>query len=347
MATIQNSAFGTLPTGEVVEQFTLTNAAGTVAKISSYGATLTELHVPDKAGRPTNVVLGFDNLAQYLAGHPYLGCTVGRVANRIAYGRFALEGMDYQLARNENGVHFLHGGSRGFDKALWAAEPFAGPTEAGVRFVRRSPDGEEGLPGNLDVTVTCTLNESNEWKIEYHAVTDKPTPVNLTNHSYFNLAGVGSGTILDHELMIAADRYTPADETLIPTGQIARVAGTPLDFTKPMRIGARIDQVPGGYDHNFVLNSGGGRLALAARLRDPASGRTMDILTTEPGIQFYSGNFLDGSVAGLGGTYHKHCGMCLETQHFPDSVNKPDWPGIILRPGQRYSHTIVHKLTTA
>lgn len=345
MTTIQKSSFGALPSGESVDLFTLTNAKGTVAKLTTYGAMLTELHVADKAGKLANVVLGFDNLQQYLAGHPYLGPTIGRVANRIAGGRFTLDGKTYQLAKNENGVHHLHGGTKGFDKVLWKAEPFSNGTEAGVIFTYRSPDGEEGMPGSLNVTVIYTLTDANELKIEYSATTDKPTPVNLTNHSYFNLSGAGSGTILDHELMITADRYTPADETLIPTGQIARVAGTPLDFTKSTVIGARIAQVPGGYDHNYVLNSGGGHLALAARLHDPRTGRTMDILTTEPGIQFYSGNFLDGSAKGLGGAYHKHYGLCLETQHFPDSVNKPDWPSIILKSGQQYSHVTVHKFT--
>ncbi len=306
---------------------------------------LTELHVPDASGRAANVVLGFDNLARYLAGHPYLGPAIGRVANRIANGRFSLGGKAYDLARNENGVHLLHGGNKGFDKVLWKAEPAQGKAEADVRFTYRSPDGEEGFPGTLDVTVVYTLTDANELKIEYSATTDKPTPINLTNHSYFNLAGAGSGDILGHELTIAADQYTPADETLIPTGQIAPVRGTPLDFTKPAAIGARIAQVPGGYDHNFVLNSGGGTLALAARLRDPVSGRTMEVLTTEPGIQFYSGNFLDGSVTGLGGPYRKHYGLCLETQHFPDSVNKPQWPTIILQPGQTYRHLTVHRFS--
>ena len=343
MTTIHTSEFGLLATGERVELYTLTNGNGMVARITSYGAMLTQLHVPDKAGKAANVVLGFDNLPQYLAGHPYLGPTIGRMGNRIANGKFVLDGKTYQLARNEGGVHHLHGGTKGFDKALWKGEPTAGKTEASVKFTYRSPDGEEGFPGNLDVTVIYTLTDADELKIEYAATTDKPTPVNLTNHSYFNLAGAGSGTILDHELMIAADKYTPADETLIPTGKIDSVRGTPLDFTRPAVIGARIAQVPGGYDHNFVLNSGGGKLALAAQLRYPKSGRTMEILTTEPGIQFYSGNFLDGSAKGLGGAYQKHYGLCLETQHFPDSVNKPHWPTMILKPGQRYRHVTVHK----
>jgi aldose 1-epimerase len=343
MTTIQTNEFGRLPSGEPVDLYTLTNGSGMVAKITSYGAMLTQLYVPDKTGRAADVVLGFDNLPSYLAGHPYLGPTIGRVGNRIASGRFTLEGKSYELARNENGVHFLHGGNKGFDKALWKAALAKGNDQAGVRFTYRSPDGEEGFPGNLDVTVLYALNDANELTIEYVATTDQPTPVNLTNHSYFNLAGAGSGDILGHELMLVAGRYTPADETLIPTGQIAEVRGTLLDFTKPTAIGARIDQVPGGYDHNFVLDSGGGELALAARLRDPQSGRTMEILTTEPGIQFYSGNFLDGSAKGIGGTYKKHYGLCLETQHFPDSVNKPHWPTTILRPGQTYRHVTVHR----
>jgi aldose 1-epimerase len=343
MTTIKTSRFGQIPTGEAVDLYTLTTSRGMIATITTYGAMLTQLHVPDKAGRVANVVLGFDNLPQYLAGHPYLGPTIGRVGNRIARGKFTLDGKAYQLACNENGVHHLHGGAKGFDKAIWKGEPLAGKTEARVKFTCRSPDGEEGFPGDLDVTVIYTLTDAGELKIEYTATTDAPTPVNLTNHSYFNLAGAGSGTILDHELMIVADKYTPADETLIPTGRIDEVRGTPLDFTRPAVIGARIAQVPGGYDHNFVLNSGGGQLALAARLRDPKSGRTMEVLTTEPGIQLYSGNFLDGSAKGLGGTYQKHYGVCLETQHFPDSVNKPQWPTTILKPGQTYRHETVHK----
>lgn len=345
MTTIHASQFGRLPTGEPVDLYVLTNAAGMVAKVTSYGAMLTELHVPDKSGRLANVVLGFDNLPQYLAGHPYLGPTVGRVGNRIANGIFTLADKTYTLARNEGGVHFLHGGNKGFDKVLWKTEPVAGKSETSVKFTHRSPDGDENLPGNLDVVVAYTLTDANELKIEYAATTDKPSPVNLTNHSYFNLAGAGTGDILDHELTIAADQYTPADETLIPTGQIVEVRDTPFDFTQPARIGESIDQVPGGYDLNYVLNSTSGQLALAARLRDPKSGRTMEILTTEPGIQFYTGNFLDGSITGSGGTYKKHYGLCLETQHFPDSVNKPQWPSIILRPGQTYSHVTVHRFT--
>ncbi len=343
MATINAGPFGRLPTGEPVEEYVLTSAGGVVARITTYGAMLTQLHVPDKKGKCANVVLGCDNLGQYLAGHPYLGSTVGRVANRIANGTFSLDGVTYPLARNDNDVHHLHGGKKGFDKVLWKAAPAAGRREAAVKFTYRSPDGEEGYPGNLDVTVIYTLTDANELKIEYAATTDKPTPVNLTNHSYFNLAGAGCGDILDHELMIAAEKYTPADRTLIPTGEITAVRGTPLDFTSPTIIGARIAQVPGGYDLNYVLNSGGGKLALAARVRDPKSGRTMEVLTTETGIQLYTGNFLDGSLHGLGGTYRKHYGFCLETQHFPDSVSKPQWPTMILRPGQRYSHVTVHK----
>ena len=345
MTTIRASEFGRLPSGEAVDLYTLTNGSGMLAQITNYGAMLTQLHVPDKTGQIADVVLGFDNLPAYLAGHPYLGPTIGRVGNRIASGRFTLDGKSYELARNENGVHHLHGGKKGFDKAFWKAEPLAGTGQASVKFTYRSVDGEEGFPGNLDVTVVYTLTDANELKIEYAATTDQPTPVNLTNHSYFNLAGAGSGDILSHDLMIAADRYTPADQTLIPTGQIAEVRGTPLDFTRPMAIGARFAQVPGGYDHNFVLNGGGGKLALAARLRDPKTGRTMEVLTTEPGIQFYSGNFLDGSAKGIGGAYRKHYGLCLETQHFPDSVNKPDWPTIILRPGETYGHVTVHRFT--
>jgi aldose 1-epimerase len=344
MTTIQTSQFGRLPAGEPVDLYSLSNSSGMVAKITNYGAMLTQLHVPGKTGQSVGVVLGFDNLPQYLAGHPYLGPTIGRVGNRIAAGRFTLDGRSYELARNENGVHHLHGGKKGFDKALWKGEPVAGKDQASVRFTYRSPDGEEGFPGNLDVTVIYTLTDAKELKIEYAATTDQPTPVNLTNHSYFNLAGAGSGDILSHELMLAADRYTPADETLIPTGQIAEVRGTPLDFTKPTTIGSRIAQVPGGYDHNWALRGPAGVLSPAARVFEPVSGRVMEILTTEPGIQFYSGNFLDGHNVGKAGkVYRKRYGLCLETQHYPDSPNRPAFPSTVLDPGQTYRHTTEYR----
>jgi aldose 1-epimerase len=340
---IERESWGTTPEGEPVERYTLTNSRGMSASLIPYGAILTALRVPDRHGAPADVVLGFDTLDGYLGDHPYFGSAVGRVANRIARGRFTLNGREYHLAVN-NGPNHLHGGIVGFNHRLWTAE-LVGDS---VRLSYVSPDGEEGYPGTLSSTVTYSLTEENELRLDYHATTDADTPVNLTNHSYFNLAG--SGAILDHELTLMADRYTPVDDTLIPTGEIAPVRGTPLDFTTPHAIGARIARVPGpapgGYDHNFVLNGGGGALALAARVREPGSGRGMEVLTTQPGVQFYSGNFLDGSLAGKGGTrYQKHEGFCLETQHFPDSVNHPEFPSTILRPGETYAHTTIYRFS--
>lgn len=342
-AKIEESSFGLLPDGTGVKLFTLTNASGLVAKISDYGTIITQLHVPDRAGKSADVVLGFDNLEQYLKGHPYFGCTVGRVANRIAKGRFSLDGKTYTLAIN-NGPNHLHGGLKGFDKAVWKAEPQTG---AAVKFTYISADGEEGYPGKVDLTVRMELTDRNELRIDYSAVTDKPTPINLTNHSYFNLAG--DGDVLRHELLIAADRYTPKDENSIPTGEIAPVRGTPMDFTQPHPIGERFDQLkeqPVGYDHNFVLNSGGKDLALAAKVYEPKSGRVLEVSTTEPGVQLYTSNYLDGTLTGKRGVvYRQHSAFCLETQHFPDSVNHPQFPSVILRPGQTYHQTTVHRFT--
>jgi aldose 1-epimerase len=339
------SAFGKTKEGTAVDLYTLTNRHGMVAKITTYGATLTELQVPDKSGRLTNVVLGYDRLEPYLAGVPYFGSTIGRVGNRIAKGRFTLNGKTYTLATN-NGPNHLHGGNKGFDKVVWQAQPAPGANA--ITFTYRSPDGEEGYPGTLLASVTYTLTDDNEIRLEYTATTDKPTPVNLTNHSYFNLAGDGAGDILGHELMLAADRFTPVDDTLIPTGELKPVKGTVFDFTTPTVIGARIQQVPGpapvGYDHNYVLRNSGGSLALAARVVEPKSGRWMEVLTTEPGIQFYSGNFLDGTLKNRAGVpYNKHAAFCLETQHFPDSVNQPAFPSTILEPGKRYATTTVYR----
>jgi aldose 1-epimerase len=339
---VARAAFGRLPDGQAVESFTLTNARGIEMRAISYGAIIVSLRVPDRDGRLDDVVLGHDDLAGYLAKSAYLGALIGRYGNRIAGGRFTLDGKTYSLVTN-NGPNHLHGGTRGFDKVLWKAEPFERPGEAGIVFTRRSPDGEEGYPGRLDVRVTYTLNDRNELSFEYVATTDKPTIVNLTQHSYFNLAGDGKRDILGHELTIEADRYTPVDKTLIPTGVLAPVAGTPFDFRKPTAIGARIgadhEQIRhgGGYDHNYVLNGKGGALALAARVYEPTTGRTMDVATTEPGLQFYSGNFLDGSIKGKAGrAYARRYGFCLETQHFPDSPNKPAFPSTVVRPGQEY-----------
>jgi aldose 1-epimerase len=347
-AGVVKKPFGKTADGTAVDLYVLTNVNGVVAKVMSYGVTVTELHVPDAAGKLEDVVLGFDDLEGYLKGHPFFGCIAGRVANRIAKGRFTLDGKEYKLAVN-NGPNSLHGGNKGFDKVAWKAESVRPADGAAVRFTYLSPDGEEGYPGNLTATVTYTLTDQNELKIDYTATTDKATPLNLTNHSYFNLAGAKSGDVLGQELMLAADNYTPADKTLIPIGEIRPVKGTPLDFTKPTPIGARIGELKatGGYDHNFVLNSGGKKLALGARARDPKSGRVMEMWTTEPGVQLYTANGLDGRLKGKGGVaYPKHAGFCLEAQHFPDSVNHPEFPSVILRPGQTYTQTTIYKLLT-
>ncbi len=342
---VEVSSFGNLPDSTPVQLFTLINSAGLIAKVMNYGTIITELHVPDRAGNNGDVVLGFDNLARYLKGHPCFGCSVGRVANRIAKGRFTLDGKTHTLAIN-NGPNHLHGGLKGFDKVLWTAEPQAG---AAVRVTETSVDGEEGYPGKLDVTVQMTLTDKNELTIEYTAVGEKPTPVNLTNHSYFNLAG--QGDVLNHELVIAADHFTPKDDNSIPTGEIKPVRGTPMDFTQPHAVGSRFNDLkekPLGYDHNFVLNGGGKSLAVAARVFEPKSGRVLELFTTEPGVQLYTANYLDGSLTGKRGqVYRQHSGLCLETQHFPDSVNHPEFPSIILRPGHTYRQTTVHKFSTA
>jgi aldose 1-epimerase len=347
-AGVRKMAYGKTNDGTPVDLYVLTSAKGMKAKVITYGAILTELDVPDRDGKFADVVLGFDDLEGYLGKHPYFGATVGRVANRIAKGQFTLKGKAYHLAVN-NGPNALHGGKKGFDKVVWKAEPLKEPDGAAVKFTYRSPDGEEGYPGNLTVSVTYTLAGDNELKIDYRATTDQATPVNLSNHSYFNLAGPASGDILGHELMLNADKYTPVDDTLIPTGEIKPVKGTPLDFTKSTKIGARIDQMkgdPGGYDHNFVLNKNGKGPTLAARVYEPKTGRVMEMFTTEPGVQFYTGNFLDGSNKGKGGVvYKKQQGFCLVAQHFPDSVHHANFPSVILEPGKTYSQTTVYKFS--
>lgn len=347
---VRKVEFGKMPDGVPVELYELTNPAGMKAKVITYGAILTELHIADRGGKLEDVVLGFDDLKGYLAGHPFFGATVGRVTNRIAKGKFTLDGKEYQLFVN-NGPNSLHGGKKGFDKVVWKAEVLANAEDPTVRLSYLSADGEEGYPGELSCAVTYTLQRGNALRIDYQAVTSKPTPVNLTNHSYFNLGGPKSMTILDHELMLAANRYTPADDTLIPTGKIEPVKGTPLDFTKPAKIGARIEQLKdypgGGYDHNYVLDSGGKTMALAAVVHEPKSGRVLEAWTTEPGMQLYTGNFLDGKLKGKGGVaYRKHHGFCLEAQHFPDAVNQPSFPSVILRPGKTYTQTTTYKFTT-
>ena len=341
---IGTKPFGKTPDGQEVDLYTMTNTNGITAKITNYGAILVSLEVPDKNGKLADITLGFDTLEGYIKGHPYFGATVGRYANRIGGAKFKLNDVEYQLAAN-NGPNHLHGGIKGFDKVIWKAEDVtAESNQAFVKLSYLSKDGEEGYPGNLTCTVTYTLTKDDELKISYEAETDKTTILNLTNHTYWNLAGQGNGDVLGHELMLSADKYTPVDEGLIPTGEIKSVKGSPMDFTKPMIIGSRIIQVEGGYDHNYVLNSGGGTLALCARVYEPTSGRIMEIHTVEPGVQFYTGNFLDGSINGKAGkVYNKHYGFCLETQHFPDSPNKPDFPSVVLKPGDKYTTVTVHK----
>jgi aldose 1-epimerase len=315
----------------------------------TYGAILTSLTVPDRSGKAVDVVLGFSKLQDYLAGHPFFGANAGRVANRIANGRFTLDGKEYRLATN-NGPNTLHGGLKGFDKVVWSAKPVVIQGVPAVRFTYHSKDGEEGFPGNLTATVTYSLNDNNELRVAYTATSDKATPVNLAHHSYFNLDGAAAGDVLGHQVTIFADKYTPVDDTLIPTGKIDSVRGTPLDFTTPHTIGERIGELKGdplGYDHNFVLRSSGSdEPVLAAKVVGTKSGRVLEVLTTEPGIQFYTGNFLDGKLIGReGSAYKKHGGFCLEAQHFPDSVNHPEFPPVILRPGKTYRQTTIYRFS--
>jgi aldose 1-epimerase len=349
------TTFGKLSDGREARLFTLQNSTGLRAEISDYGGTIVRLFVPDRHGEPGDVVLGFDRVEEYAARSPYFGCIVGRVANRITGGRFTLDGRTYELARNNqpNGIAcHLHGGSKGFDKVLWQAEPDRSPEGESLRLSYHSPDGEEGYPGALDVTVTYTVTDGNALVVAYQATTDKPTPINLTNHAYFNLLGHDSGSILAHAVTLAASHYTPVNEGLIPIGRLDPVEGTPFDFRAPRTIGDGIDQadeqlrLAGGYDHNFVLDKPGGELGLAARLFEPKSGRMLEVLTTEPGVQFYSGNFLNGTLQGKGGCVYPHRGgLCLETQHFPDSPNQASFPSILLRPGETFRSTTVHRFS--
>ncbi|MEN8230926.1 MAG: aldose epimerase family protein [Bacteroidota bacterium] len=337
---VEKSFFGNTLEGDSVMLYTLKNEKDYVVKITNYGGIITEIHTPDKHGKLGNIVLGFDNLDQYLEGHPYLGSLIGRFGNRIANAQFTLDGETYQLAVN-NGNNALHGGLKGFDKMLWDAEVISCDERAALKLSYVSPDGEEGYPGNLKVDVTYELL-MDQLFITYEAETDKATPVNLTNHSYFNLSG--EGTILDHILYINASRYTPPNEELIPTGEMANVEGTPFDFRKPTVIGERYEEAggnPAGYDLNYILDGTSEEKVLAAKLMDPKSGRFVEVTTTEPGVQFYTGNFLDGTLVSGDITYVKNSGMCLETQHFPDSPNQPNFPNTILRPGEKFvSQTI-------
>jgi aldose 1-epimerase len=343
---VTRAAFGNTRDGKAVEIYTLTNAHGLEMRVITYGGIITSLKVPDRSGHLGDIVLGFDTIDGYLKDPPYFGALIGRYGNRIAKGQFTLDGKTFKLATN-NGLNHLHGGVKGFDKVIWNAVPGSDSNGVSVTLSRISPDGEEGYPGNLQATVRYTLTDKNELAIDYRATSDKATPVNLTQHSYVNLAD-DLGDILGHELTIHAGRYTPVDATLIPTGELAPVDGTPFDFRKATAIGARIaaDNAQlkngGGYDHNWVLDRSGSGLQPAARLMDPKSGRTLDVATTEPGLQFYSGNFLDGSITGKGGRVYRHrAGLCLETQHYPDSPNHPNFPSTILKSGQTYSSQTV------
>ena len=348
---IKKRAFGKTADGTPVDLYILTNANGLETKLSNYGGIVVSLTAPDRNGKQGDVALGFDTLEEYFKQNLYFGCIVGRYANRIAKGKFTLNDVEYTLAQNDDENH-LHGGIKGFDKVVWRVEEVKGDDDVGLKLTYLSKDGEEGYPGNLSVGVIYSLTNSNELKIEYSATTDKVTVVNLTNHSYFNLTGAVPGDILGRELMITADRFTPIDKSLIPTGELRGVQGTPMDFTQPTTIGARIEQdyeqllFGNGYDHNWVLNSRGGSLALAARVYEPTTGRVMEVYTTKPAIQFYTGNFLDGSVTGKGGqVYNKRYGFCLETQHFPDSPNKSDFPSTVLKPGEKYTQTTIYKFS--
>lgn len=352
--TITKQGFGSTGAAETVDLYTLTNTKGMEVRISTYGGAVVSIKVPDKSGKFEDVVLGFDSHAGYEKPNPYFGAIIGRYGNRIGKAAFKLNRVTYKLAAN-NGVNHLHGGVRGFDKVLWSAKEM--PTPDGVRLdlSYTSKDGEEGYPGELNVTVSYTLlGEKNELRIGYEAVSTKNTVVNLTNHSYFNLAGQGEGDILNHSVTIMADRYTPVDAGLIPTGELKPVEGTPFDFRKPHTIGERIDGkdqqlVFGkGYDHNFVLNKYEDDLELAARVTEPTKGRAMEVLTTEPGVQFYTGNFLDGTITGKNGKVYGHrAAFCLETQHFPDSPNQPSFPSTVLRPTERYRSTTIYRFLTA
>jgi aldose 1-epimerase len=349
---VRMQAFGKLSDGTTVDLYTLTNSHGMEAAITNFGATLVSLKVPDRSGKLADVVLGYATPAEYERGSNFFGATVGRYANRIAKGKFKLNGMTYSLPTND-GPNSLHGGTPGFNKRVWTAKEVAASSEPAVQFTYFSPDGEQGYPGNLNVEVTYTLKEDNSLQIDYRATTDKATVVNLTNHSYFNLAGEGSGDILGHQLTLHAGRFTPVDATLIPTGELRPVKGTPFDFTRSTAIGARINQddpqlkFGRGYDHNWVLTAGASQTPhLAAEVYEPSSGRVLTILTTEPGVQFYSGNFLDGTAHGKSGKAYVHrSGFCLETQHFPDSPNHPNFPSTVLKPGEVFQSTSIYKFT--
>ena len=345
---IEKDIFGVTAEGVEVERYSLAGENGMRFRLITFGATVTELYLPDRDGKLDDVVLGFDRLAPYETQSPYFGCIAGRVAFRISRGEFVLDGRSYRLSLND-GPHHLHGGVKGLSHVVWEAEPLQTAEGPAVKLTYRSPDGDQGYPGNLDVTVVYTLAHGRELMIDYTATTDRPTPVNLTNHSYFTLAGAASGDVLGHVVEIDADRYSVTDQATIATGELAPVEGTPFDFTTPMAIGARIQQTGGavsGYDLSYLLNRPGNCLARAARVYEPDSGRSMEVHTTEPALVFYTGNYLDGTLRGKGGTrYQKHAGFCMETGHLPDAVHHPHFPSVILRPGATYRHTCVYRFT--
>ncbi len=347
---IDKSSFGRTADGQEVDLFTLTNSQGVKVKVATYGGIVTSVQTPDRTGKLGEIALGFDSLEDYLKGHPYFGAICGRVANRIAKGKFTIDGVEYQVATN-NGDNHLHGGIKGFDKVVWKAKASQAPGEVRLELSYLSPAGEEGYPGALQTTVTYSLNDKNEFTIAYAATTDKTTTLNLTNHAYWNLADGGASDVLGHRLTLFADQYLPVDAGAIPTGEIASVKGTPMDFTQETTIGERIEAVPGaapgGYDHCYVVRrrAGGAPLTLAALVVEPTSGRVMEVYTTEPGVQLYTGNFLDGSLSSRGATFEKRHGFCLETQHFPDGVNQPKFPTTLLGPGETFRSTTVHKFS--
>ncbi len=341
---ITEKPFGTF-NNEAVTEYTLTNANGMQVSIINYGGTITKILTKDKEGKLGDVILGFDSITGYTQrGNPFFGALIGRYGNRIAKGHFTLDGQEYTLAKNNNGQS-LHGGIKGFDKVMWKAEKQAG--DSSLKLTYLSKDGEEGYPGNLAVEVIYTLTSDNGLKIDYSATTDKATPVNLTNHAYFNLSAGKDSTILDQVLMLKADKFTEVDSVLIPTGKLPDVKGTPMDFTTPKAIGKDIAAVKGGYDHNWVISRSGNGLELIASLYHPGNGRLMEVYTTEPGVQFYSGNFLDGRLTNTNGgqKYVQHAALCLETQHYPDSPNQPAFPNTVLKPGEKYTHTSVYKFS--
>ena len=344
--TVEKSTFGRMPDGARVDLYTLANAAGMEVRVMTYGATLVSVKVPDRGGKLDNVTLYLDTLDDYLRGHPLFGSVVGRYANRIAGAKFTLDGVEYPITPNA-GKNHIHGGRSGFHKLVWKARPLRDADGAGVELSHTSPDGHEGYPGKLDVTVTYKLSPDNQLTMEYVARTDKPTVVNLTNHAYWNLAGAGSGDVLGHVLMLNADRYLPADDKKIPTGEVAAVKGTVMDFTGPKTVGSRIKQVEQeNYDHCYVLNKKAGqRLSLCARVVEPKSGRVMEVFTTQPGVQLYTARWLGSRLSGGGKPYGPYHGLCLETQHYPNAPNQPEFPSTVLRPGQTYRQVTVHKFS--